>query len=258
MSRQRADAGETSFDIWSYNTGPSRPDRQVADEIRAILSTGPGVLGLNEVVGNRLPDVDGYQLLRDTSSRSRANVAAYVRDDLPVTHVRWDDLHQTWTGPKTGTRHDPRSFLSFHAARIPVTIAHQAPRWTDNEYPAQWEGLDTLTRRLAPWTAKRAWAKKRPKARRVARRRPRLALGDMNRTGRDTGPSPAILAQRIGGRLVEPRRIDTAVVRHATGSQVRLVRKVAGIKLGTDHPGALRFTLTVPTRWTRPKEKKTR
>lgn len=235
-------------DYWLYNLatlttrrerGQRRPVDQVAAEIRAILSTGPAVLGLNEAVGHALPHVRGYQQVRDRTTESRANIAAYVRRDVPLTNVRWHDLEETWSRTQHDGQHPPRSFVSFHAGGCKVAVAHQAPKGTDNTIAAQTEGITVLAEVLDTKTVGR----------------PALVLMDANRRRRETGPGPAVLARRLGGRVVGDR-IDCAVVagdvRVVEHRYVRRIR-VDGrtVRLRSDHPHALRFTFATDARWLR-------
>lgn len=241
-------------EAWFYNARVGRRQSQLDKELRAILSKGPAVLALCEVIGYRLPSVQGYQMIRDTSEPGRANLAAYVRVDLDVTRIRWIDCHETWSKPKGPGRHWPRRILTFFAGEMQLTVVHQPPRWVDNEYPAQKEGLAKLTHLMAPWT-RGTWAKKTREQRETARQRPRAAIGDYNRTGEDSGPGPAVLAEQVDGRVVPGGRIDCAVL----SGQIEVLEvtrpdRVAGVEFKSDHPHALRLVLEVPREWINPKE----
>src|SRR5690349_5574597 len=93
---------------WFYNIGPGRDHDVVTDEILAILATNPPVLAGCEAIGYQLPWVQGYTLIRDRSTRSRANIFAYVRNDLTPGRKRWFDLKETWRRTKHPGLHEPR------------------------------------------------------------------------------------------------------------------------------------------------------
>jgi len=241
-------------DVWFYNLRVGRAHAQVEREVHAILSTGAAVLGLSEAIGYRLPDVDGYRLVRDTSTPGRANLAAYVRDDLPVTGIKWIPCRQTWKRPKGPGRHWPREILGFFAAGVQVTVGHAPPRWVDNELVAQREHLRKIISRMAPWR-RPSWSEKTRRQRGTARQRPRVAILDANRTALDSGPGPAALARAIKGLVVPGNRIDVAVVR----GRVEILAwsrpsSVAGVVLRSDHPHALRVELKIPHKWLTLKE----
>ncbi len=237
--------------IWVYNVDNYRADiKQVAREIRAILGSEPvAILGLCETVGYRhtLPQVDGYVLDRDISNESRENISAYVRRDLYGGHD-WTDLHERWSRTKGRGKHPSRSILKVRLARVPVFVAHQPPLGTDNTWAAQWEGINTLTRLMKPWTHKAG------RARWISRRRPRVLIWDANRRPGQDGPGPTYLARKIGGEVVG-HKIDCAVIRNGRASHVEYPTHVGGVKLESDHRHAFRFTLTVREKWTRRKGK---
>lgn len=225
--------------MWFYNVGPGRDRAQVEAEIRVVLATGCAVLGLCEAIGYRLPDVKGYTLVRDTSTPSRANIAAYVRDDLPISRVRWLDLTTTWPRTQHGGEHPPRSFLVFRAAGVQVIVAHQAPKNAATVWLAQWEGVNALVKVMD----------RRRSTDDEARRRPRVVLWDANRQPNDTGPGPLYLAENTGGAVVGTR-IDNAVIRRGKASHVAYPERVGGVQLRSDHHHAFRFTFTVRYEWT--------
>lgn len=230
--------------FWLYNLatlttrrarGQTDPEAQVTAELRAILATGPAVLGLNEAVGHELPQVPGYRLLRDRSTESRANIAAYQRSDLPLTRVRWHDLRATWSRTQHPGQHPPRSFVSFRTGRCRTVVAHQAPKGTDNTVAAQEEGIAVLTTLLDVEPVGR----------------PALVLMDANRRRGETGPGPTALADRVGGQVVGDR-IDCCVVTGDVAVEdVEYVAQVGEVRLRSDHPHALRLTLTADQRWWR-------
>lgn len=230
--------------FWLYNLatlttrrerGQADPAGQVAAEVRAILATGPAVLGINEAVGHDLPQVPGYRLVRDRSSESRANIAAYQRSDVAGLRARWHDLRQTWSRTQHAGQHPPRSFVSFRTGGCRTVVAHQAPKGTDNTVAAQEEGVVVLSGLLVT----------RPPG------RPALVIMDANRRRGEAGPGPSSLADRVGGQVVGDR-IDCAVVTgDADVEDVDYVSRVGAVRLRSDHPHALRFTLAADERWWR-------
>jgi hypothetical protein len=174
---------KATIQVTFYNCRVGRGSRTLAREIEALLTEQPAILGLCETTGYQLPKIAGYKLIRDRSNPSRANVAAYVRKDLPVSGVRWIDLNQTWGRTQATGQHEARSYLLFFAARIRVIVLHQPPRWTDNELPAQWEGIKSLAKAIDP----RRFARLRKPRVRKSGRRPRVAIGDFNRRAFESG-----------------------------------------------------------------------
>jgi hypothetical protein len=253
------------LDFWSYNLDNGRSRRKVRREVEAILSNDqlphlpalPAVL-IGQEAGRYHFHVRGYTLLEDRSTKSRANVVAWVRNDLarPDT-LRWIDLRTTWPRPKYAWlgRHEPRSYPAFMAGRIAVIGLQQPPpnlgRLTE---PAQREGIDRLAPVMGPWLRRR-WHNRESLDKHVAQLRPRVTIGDFNRRAREDGPGPAELAGRVGGHTVG-NRIDCAVVAgDVKVSHVDYPQHVNGVRLGSDHGHAFRMTLTVDERWTHtPKE----
>lgn len=237
------------FPVWYYNLEVSRNAEQVARELRAILSIKPAVLGVCEAVGYRLPAFPGYRLVRDISRPGRANVAAYVATAYPIRHIRWTDLEQTWERPKHPGIHPARSVLTMLVAGVQVTVHHQPPRFTNNEIRSQEEGNDALIEIMAPWT-RATWNAKTQAQREHGRQRPRLTVEDANRTARDGGPSPAVVARAVKGRVTPETRIDCAI----TTGQIKvdnwaIVGIVAGVRLQSDHKHALQLDTRVPREW---------
>lgn len=243
-----------------YNAAPPSPtrgSRELAREIRALLSLRPEVLGLAETIGYHLPAVPGYVLLRDTSRPGRSNVAAYVRADLYVEgSERWHDLTTEWKRWDHPGMHPARSALEFrighgvqvvvyHAPPLGIRDAHGAPIAAS----AQREGLNLLTRRLAP-ERREGFSLRAARARLRALAAPRIVLQDANRdpSAPATVPGPAALAAAIGGRVVGDK-IDNAVVRRALVVFASYPRRVAGVLLRTDHGHAFRFRVKVARRW---------
>lgn len=226
-----------------YNLRVGRDGDQVARELRALLAAKPLVLGLCEGVGYDLRAVAGYELVRDRSNKSRANVAAYVAAGH-LHNVRWFDMRETWKRTEHEGIHEPRSWIDLTVGDAQVLVGHQPPKFTNNVDKSQGEGIDFLTRRMAPWT-RETWSRRSAKGQKVALLRPRVVLMDANRRHNETGPGPAELARRIDGWVVG-RAIDLAVVRRALATDIEYVTHPNGVVLKSDHPHALTFKLDIP------------
>lgn len=243
--------------LWFYNLQVGRKLARVEVEIRAVLATGPAVLMLCEAVGYALPDVAGYRVVRDRSTRSRANIAAYVRDDIPVTRELWHDLRETWSRTQHPGTHEPRSWLELVLGRLQLLVGHQPPKGTDNTSAAQQEGEELVVRRMAPWQ-RPGWRARNARSRAVAAERPRAAFMDGNNRGA-SGAGPVSMARRISGRVLGRPSIDVAVVRGVDEASAKHVRRVpvAGGRLRvrrwvtfrSDHRKALRVEFSVEPRW---------
>lgn len=241
---------ETTF----YNLDNYRNPGVVKAELEAIaLHWEPGVLALCEVIGNELPGLPGYRLVRDQSTRSRQNIAAYIRDDLPLNGHHWVDLHGTWPRTEGPGVHEARSYLVLHLGRMQHPIAHQPPKNARNAWTLQQEGINALARVMAPWK-RREWRTGRPRlARVIARLRPRLLVWDANRRAGENGPGPDQLATRTAGWVHGGQRIDSAVSRG--GIRVKPVTKSGrvggrrGVNLASDHRGAIRVRWAVRSYW---------
>lgn len=226
--------------IWFYNLRVGRSHVQVEVELRAIASLQPAVIGLCEAIGYDLPTIKGYQLVRDRSTVSRSNIAAYVRDDLKVSRVRWRDLKETWHRTEHPGQHEPRSFLVLRVAGVQVIVHHQPPKGTNNVLLSQQEGVDAVARAMTPWKISKLWKR--------SGHRPRVLIMDANRRAGEGGPGPSMLAERVEGWVVGSQ-IDCAVVRQAEVFNIRYVSSAAGVRLLSDHRHAFRFTLRVPAYW---------
>lgn len=220
--------------VWFYNLGtPTERDtgyqsagRQVARELAALAKAGPALIGVAEAIGYRLPRLDGYVLVRDTSRPGRANVALYVRRDQLLRRIRWHDQHQTWSRTQHPGQHPARSILECRVNHCLVVVDHQPPKGTDNVLASQQESLNTVVR-----IANRPWN----------RRRPCLVLTDANRTASEPRslPGPAQLAHRIDGQ-VHGDRIDCLITRRLHVDALAYVHRAAGVLLKSDHHHALR------------------
>lgn len=234
-----------------YNVQVARDPAQVAKELNALLASGPEVLGLCETTGYKLPAVKGYKLFRDTSTRSRANVAAYVRATVKTSSAHWHDCAETWDRTEHPGTHEPRSWLEFRLDGCQVMVGHQPPKGTSNTHAAQAEGIDLGTARMAPWTGTR-WDRKPPEEKTTAKARPRLSLADWNRRPTEAGPGPGQLARRIQGWTMGAK-IDGAVARgDATPLGTKYVDCPQGVPLKSDHRDALVVRLSVAKKWLAP------
>lgn len=97
--------------VWFYNIRVGRDGRQVQRELDAMMAA-PGTIAvmLCEAGGYVFGRRQGFELVRDRSSESRANVAAYVRRGH-VRYARFVDLRATWRKTEHAGQHAPRSFL---------------------------------------------------------------------------------------------------------------------------------------------------
>ena len=237
-----------------YNLDNYRDAGQVKKEIKALLASEPHVLGLCECVGNVIPGLDGWKLIRDTSRPGRENLAAYVRKNVPYAEVRWWDLEETWTKTAEGAtgQHWPRSWLEFRLGEgkgVQTIIGHQPPKGTDNVKASQQEGIDLLVRRMAPWK-RDDWEEKSEEEQANNLACPRLALADYNRKAGEDGPGPSQLASKIDG-WTAGSQIDLGVWR---GEEASLQDwwyddSPAGCQLQSDHSDAFACTLRCEERW---------
>ncbi|MBT56574.1 MAG: hypothetical protein CMF72_24640 [Mameliella sp.] len=236
-----------------YNLDNNRRARQVAREIRAMAKDKPDTIELVECIGNRLPLLPGYGILRDTTTRSRENVAVYYRAGLPVEGPWWIDLRETWdrTNPGATGVHEARSYLVYRIGGFQRIVAQQPPNFTDNSRAAQLEGLYALADRLAPWRRSRSWGTAGPWRRLVQRARPRMLTWDAQRRVGETGPGPDMLAGLVGGRVHLGGRIDHLIERHVRVRSARFVEVVNGVALESDHGRAVRVRWRVAGRWVR-------
>lgn len=231
-----------------YNLDNNRAQDQMAKEVKALLADRPAILGLCEALGYDLPAAEDYRLVRDTSTKSRANIAAYVKTNLEFSDKQWHDLKETWsrTNPGATGQHEPRSILEFRAGRLKVWIAHQAPKGTDNTQAAQKEGIDKLTARMAPWT-RDDWEDKTQEEKSEAKAQARFVLWDANRKPNEDGPGPFSLSANIDG-FIAGVQIDNAVYRGGevkAAKDSRYAHTVNGVELCSDHHDAFLFTLVL-------------
>lgn len=174
---------------------PNRGSVRVALESNAIVNNDPTdlfrrrpkVFGVCEAIGRSLPSLDRYDLLRDTSRASRANLAVYVLDHLDHGRAEWIDLKETWPRTEHPGTHPPRSLLVVRVEDWTVCVSH-APPTAPGAGPAR-----------AEWVkAARAF---------MAGPGPRLLLSDPNAlpvdvAGVEHGGTPIEHAHVRGARLV--------------------------------------------------------
>lgn len=210
-----------------YNLAPAGdPDRGpafVARESEAIVNNRPRnplrrrpkVFGVVEAIGRRLPELERYDLIRDTSSPSRANVALYVRKGLEVGTVRWIDHRLSWPRVLHPGLHEPRSTLAVTVEGWTVVVAH-APQVGRPMDGARAEWLDIETRLLA--SANRNW--------------PVLLLSDSNALWDE-------LERRVEGAVMGGTPIESAHARYAALKRVRVRPSVGGVPMLSDHKRCL-------------------
>ncbi len=258
-------AAPVELDVIFYNLDNSRPDAQVSKELHAFAASNPDIIGICEAIGNRLPPLPGYQLIKsdDNSgsarSRSRKNNAAYVKKGIKVSRVGWIDCYKTW--PRTqgkGGIHEARSYLKFRADGVVIIVAHQPQRPLGDDklraalFAARAEGMGKLA---AAMSFKKGVA---PRAV-FSQLRPRILMSDFNaRVGEPQGPH--ILAKAIGGVVYNGDRIDNFVVRGGVKlvGKVDVFSSIKGVKLESDHHHAIRATFKTSKFWLRGKKNLTR
>jgi hypothetical protein len=177
----------------------------------------PKVIADVECIHRPMPMLAGYQLVRDTRDLSHANVALYVRDGLHIGGVKWTMCTKTWPRPEhpDAGPHEPRVILAVRVEDWTFVVAH-APQVAPKTGPAREEWLDVLEQVI-----KQAPAKV-------------LCLSDPNGLGDD-------LARRMPNLTTskESTPTDAAHARGADLEDVRFLRDVNGIRMLTDHHGAL-------------------
>lgn len=198
MTRPRRRVREA---VWFYNLDNGRPDTVVNAEIKAILSTRPAIFGGCEATGLRIDAHSEYRRVRDTSTRSRANMVMLVRKDLPFKAGGWLDFDSTWPRTQGPGVHEPRSFPYATVAGQLVAVVHLPPENAVNADRLQAECINAL-----------------------GDLNPDLTIGDFNGRRGDAGrDAPDALARQVCGRTVG-HRIDCAVV----GKELRVT--------GVDYP----------------------
>lgn len=239
----------TDWKLILYNLDNNRPHDQMAKEVRGLLEgPNPHILAVCEAKGYDLPGVGGWrQVDRDTSRPGRANVAAYLRNDVELdqSKTKWWDLEEQWTRPNDPPhQHWPRSILEFAPEGILVWVHHQPPKGTDNTKAAQQEGIDQLTQRMAPWL-RNDWEDRTPEDQQRALNKPRVVLWDANRKPGESGPGPDMLARDIDGWNCG-HKIDLGTWRghHVAGvKSPEYIASANGVQLKSDHGTAFKFRL---------------
>lgn len=243
-----------------YNIGPVGENHRGPDdlerELHGFLRSGALLIFLCETVRwGPLPGLPGMDKIRDTSTESRANVAAYVSRTLrfePGSET-WYDRKIEWertehdAADESTDNHPARSDLKFYADGHLWGGAHQPPRGIKSTHPphdwvtdeAQQEGVDLWERWLAPWSDEERWKGRSEAAKRRARQRMRTLFWDPNRDPNAPlkVPGPNMLAARVMGEK-EGTSIEGCVHRGGTLSRPRKQASVGGVKMGSDHKGA--------------------
>lgn len=198
---------------------PQRGPAFVTREAEAIVNNHPRnplrrrpkVFGVVEAIGRRLPELEHYQLIRDTSTASRANVALYVRKGLKVGTVRWIDHRLSWPRVLHPGLHEPRSTLVVTVEDWTVVVAH-APQVGERMNGARAEWLDIEAHLLA--AANRNW--------------PVLLLSDSNALWDE-------LQKRNEGTAMGGTPVESAHVRHARLKNIRTPESIRGVPMLSDH-----------------------
>jgi hypothetical protein len=219
-----------------YNLRVGRAQSRIRLEIRALLSWKPLVLGLCEAIGYDLENLPGYSQVRDRSTKSRANVAVYVREGH-LESVKWHDMHETWHRTEGPGEHEARAWAELRVDTDQVLVGHQPPKGTNNTFDAQMEGINFLTARMAPWT-RQDWPDRNADSKVRAKERQRIVLADFNRRAGEPGPGPTLLANRIRGAITGAR-IDASVDRALDVTSHQYVNRVGNVILRSDHKAAL-------------------
>lgn len=195
---------------------------QASHELHVItVQAKPAVINLQEAIGYTLPTLPGYRLIRDTSRPGRANLATYVRNDLPITDVQWTDLRDTWPRTEHPGTHPARSLLAFTAGNVRWVNLHQPPV---GGHPKA-ENYHAIQHLFAVSSL------------------PTVAAGDWNAAG-SSPYSPSTLARTIDGEAASATEIDNGVVSHGRISKSVWRRRFLGLLLGSDHRHAFVFTYT--------------
>jgi hypothetical protein len=202
---------------------PQRGPAFVARESEAIVNNRPRnglrrhpkVYGVVEAIGRRLPELEHYTMIRDTSTPSRANIALYVRKGLKVGTVRWIDHQREWKRPLHPGMHEPRSTLVVTVEDWTVVVAH-APQVGAPMAAARDEWLAIEAHLLA--AANRNW--------------PVLLLSDSNALWDE-------LLKRNAGTAMGGTPIESAHTRFAVLRRVRVRPSVGGVPMLSDHKRCL-------------------
>lgn len=214
--------------VWGYNLRVGRRQKQVDGEIRAMLKRKPMYLALCEAITYDLPEVEGYSLMHDRSTKSRGNLARYVRDDVAPRHDgEWVDLTVEWKRTDHPGMHEPRSIyheVLRNGVRMVVTHAPQKPNRKTDTRPARAEWVSAMKNLAARW------------------RRPFILIGDWNGTGAEE-TSATVIAESLKGTVVGTR-IDAAVVKGLYPTAATYPQQVGGVALLSDHKHALKFTVS--------------
>lgn len=213
---------------WFVNADNWRGDA-TADELESIAGHQPHVIAFVEATGNRLPPIEGYRRIADSSTASRRNIVCYVRDDLKVSHIVWTDMRHGWDRTENPGRHEPRSILRCRiGGRTRLFVAHGPdPR-------AKGPAIREHTLRLAALVnLNPLW--------------PTIVLWDSNHQAKQLA--------RLTRTWISGHRVDTANLRRVQDATARYLeswpradmRKT--IRFGGDHKYVWRGSITVADRY---------
>lgn len=208
---------------------PNRGPEFVARELNAIannrprrLRRRPKVIGTMEAVGRRMPQLDHYRMVRDTSTPARANLCLYVLRRLHLGDRRWVDLKLTWPRVLHAGTHPPRSILIQHVEGWRVVLSH-AP-----------QGVRTLFRdevRDGLLAARHEWVEAIVEVLQESRM-PTLLLTDPNGL-------QLVLRRRVPDLVVTGTAVEAAHARRAVFTGSWLPRRINGVPMLSDHGRAL-------------------
>lgn len=105
--------------VWFYNLRVGRDPKVVNLELGALATWRKSkalAIAVCEAVGYDLPDLIGYDKVRDRSDESRANVALWTKKGKRKWSG-WIDLKVTWSRNQHAGVHPPRSYIDADVAR---------------------------------------------------------------------------------------------------------------------------------------------
>jgi hypothetical protein len=226
----------------AYNFGPAgdkgRTPKVLAREQRALLNIEPRDrrqatvkvdAGVEAIGWGDLPDMPGYQLIRDRSTEPRANLCLYLPNALEVEDVTWLRHHRVWRQTRDGAgpndMHPPRRSLRVRVKgddrkRARVYVVHAPPVTKHGDTgPARAEWVTILADDIAAADV------------------PCIVPGDPN------GLFPTLkreLADRDVQAVTGGDSTDGILVTGYTLHDTKPVARVNGVEMGSDHHKALR------------------